>query len=154
MANRLLAAAIFVLSGVYMYAASQLPTLEIGDPLGPKVFPYIIGVLGMLAAGWLLIETAAQSKQDLGKPKAVSAYERPHPVAVIAVLAWMLAFYLVLEPLGFILGCFLFLLGLMAYFNRGRWVTNLLVSALFPLGVYFGFTKVLGISLPAGILPL
>lgn len=155
MANRLLAVAIFTLSGLYIFAASRLPELEIGDPLGPKVFPYLIGVLGFLAAGWLFAETAAQSRKAAPAPKAqASAYERPHPIAVIAVLAWMLVFYISLETVGFLVGCAVFLLVLMAYFNRRHWITNILVSVLFPVGVYIGFTRILGISLPSGILPL
>lgn len=155
MANRVLAVAIFILSGVYIFAASRLPELEIGDPLGPRVFPYLIGVFGFIAAGWLLAETAARARKAAPAPKAqASAYERPHLVAVLAVLGWMLVFYLSLESVGFLVGCSIFLLALMAYFNRGHWVTNILVSVLFPVGVYFGFTQVLGINLPSGILPL
>ena len=28
---------------IYLYANSQLPLVRIGDPLGPKIFPAIIG---------------------------------------------------------------------------------------------------------------
>jgi hypothetical protein len=28
---------------IYLYADSQLPLVRIGDPLGPKIFPAIIG---------------------------------------------------------------------------------------------------------------
>jgi putative tricarboxylic transport membrane protein len=156
MGNRLLAAFMIALSGFYIAAAYRLPTLDIGDPLGPKIFPYIIGGLGIITAVWLLIETAARAREAGGKtvPATSQPAARHHPLAVAAVLAWMLVFYLLIERLGFIVSCTGFLLGLTAYFNRGRWVTNVLVALLFPIGVYVAFTKILGISLPMGMLPL
>jgi putative tricarboxylic transport membrane protein len=155
MANRLLAAFIMGLSAVYIFAAYRLPTLDIGDPLGPKIFPYIIVALGVICAVWLLIETKARERKAAQSPPAEPAAKpQHHPLAVVAVLGWMLAFYLVIERLGFLLSCTVFLLGLTAYFNRGRWLTNILVAVLFPTGVYVAFTKILGITLPAGILPI
>jgi putative tricarboxylic transport membrane protein len=155
MANRLLAAFIVALSGVYIVAAYHLPTLDIGDPLGPKIFPYLIGGLGIVTAIWLLVETAAREREAAGQAATAQAPKpRHHPLAVVAVLAWMLVFYLLLERLGFLLSCAGFLLGLTSYFNRGRWITNILVAVIFPVGVYVAFTKILGITLPAGLLPL
>jgi putative tricarboxylic transport membrane protein len=40
----------------------------------------------------------------------------------------------------------------MGYFNRGKWVANVMTSVLFPIISYFMFTKALGVNLPAGIL--
>lgn len=152
MADRWLAGFVFVLSAVYLIAAFRLPSLEIGDPLGPKAFPYLIGVLGCITAIWLLIgslqrrpvETASAGSQ----PRA-----QHHPMAVIAVMAWMFVFYFLIERLGFLLSCAIFLAGLTGYFNRGRWLMNAVVCLGFPLGVYFAFTQILGISLPRGVLP-
>jgi putative tricarboxylic transport membrane protein len=45
------------------------------------------------------------------------------------------------------------LLGLMVYFNRNKWVANVLTSVLFPLGTYFLFSTVLGVNLAKGLLP-
>ena len=41
----------------------------------------------------------------------------------------------------------------MAYFNRGRWVMNVLSAVLFSLGSYLAFTRLFGSTLPSGILP-
>lgn len=152
MADRLLAVFVIVLATVYLFATYRLPTLDIGDPLGPKVFPYIIGVAGLLAAVWLLAENFAQRGEQAPQPKQEDE-ARHHPLAVVAVLAWLLVFYALFERLGFMLSCAGFLLGLTAYFYRGHWFINIAVSATFPLVVYFGFTRVLGISLPRGVLP-
>jgi putative tricarboxylic transport membrane protein len=155
MANRMLAAFIIVLSGIYIYAAYRLPSLDIGDPLGPKIFPYLIGALAILSAIWLVVETA--TRERLAKTKASPESAGPatlhRPLAVAAVLGWMLLFYILFERLGFVIACAGFLMGLTTFFNRGRWLTNILVSLGFPLGVYIAFTKILGITLPTGFLP-
>ena len=151
MADRLLAGFIIVLTGVYAFATALLPSFEISDPLGPKVFPYLIAILGIIAGIWLLVESRGQGQASAAEEAA--SPHRHHPLAVCAVLGWLVLYYLVFEELGFILAGIAFLLGLTFYFNRNRWTMNLLVSAFFPLGVYFAFGAILGISLPRGILP-
>jgi len=161
MADRLLAVFLILLAGAYLFATYRLPTLDIGDPLGPKAFPYLVGASAIIAAIWLLVENAAKLRPDQAahaaeqSPDAPPAppAERHHPLAVAAVLGGLLVFYLLFEPLGFVISCTGFLLGFTAYFNRGRWFVNVPVSLLFPIGVYFAFTSILGVSLPRGPLP-
>ena len=152
MTNRLLAGFIIVLTGVYAFATARLPSFEISDPLGPKAFPFLVAILGIIAGVWLLVESRDQGKENAEEAKAADPH-RHHMLAVCAVLGWLILYYLVFEELGFILAGIAFLLGLMFYFNRDRWTMNLMVSALFPLGVYFAFGQILGIPLPRGILP-
>ena len=40
-----------------------------------------------------------------------------------------------------------------AWFNRGRWMMNILTSVLFSAGSYLMFTKLLGVTLAQGVLP-
>lgn len=150
MADRWLAGFVLALSGVYLFATSRLPSLEIGDPLGPKAFPFLIGGLGCITAAWLFVESL---RRRPGTPAGEQPGTRHHLPAVIAVMAWMFVFYFLIERLGFLLSCALFLAGLTAYFNRGRWLMNAAVYLGFPVGVYLAFTQILGISLPRGVLP-
>ena len=55
--------------------------------------------------------------------------------------------------MGFLLATPISLLGLMVYFNRNKWVANVLTSVFFPVGIYFLFSKVLGVNLAKGLLP-
>ena len=48
----------------------------------------------------------------------------------------------------------IYLLVLTVYFNRGKWVANVLTSVLFSLCSYLMFTKLLGVTLAPGILPI
>jgi putative tricarboxylic transport membrane protein len=153
MADRVIFVCILVLAGVYFYATEQLPSLEIGDPLGPKAFPRLLGVALVITAVILLIEMlrARKSPTAPAAPKAEGS-NRGVYLVIAAVVVWTFLFFLVFEPLGFVVATSLYLVVLTAYFNPGKWVTNVLSSVLFCVGSYWMF-KVLGVSLPQGVLP-
>ena len=56
MADRVIFVCTLILAGVYFYATEQLPSLEIGDPLGPKAFPRLLGIGLVITAIVLLLE--------------------------------------------------------------------------------------------------
>ena len=62
MADRVIFVGILVLAGVYFWATSQIPTLEIGDPLGPKAFPRLLGIGLLISAAMLLAEMLKERK--------------------------------------------------------------------------------------------
>ena len=53
---------------------------------------------------------------------------------------------------GYLVSTVIYLLVLTAVFNAGKWVANVLTSVLFAVGSYVLFVKILGVTLPAGIL--
>ena len=55
--DRIIGGLTLLLAAVYLYATTNIPALEIGDPLGPKAFPILLGITLILAAILLLIET-------------------------------------------------------------------------------------------------
>ena len=57
MTDRIICAVMLVLAVVYFYATAQIPSLEIGDPLGPKAFPRLLGILLLVAVVMLFFET-------------------------------------------------------------------------------------------------
>ena len=56
MADRVIFVCTLILAGIYFYATEKLPSLEIGDPLGPKAFPRLLGVALVITAVMLLLE--------------------------------------------------------------------------------------------------
>ena len=156
MADRVIFVCILILAGLYFWATEQLPSLEIGDPLGPKAFPRLLGIALLVTAALLLFEIVrgrkpASSSKDIMPPKA-AAENVSYPV-VAAVSVWTLLFFLVFEPLGYVISASIYLIVLTAYFHGGKWVMNVTTSILFALGSYLMFTKVLGVNLARGILP-
>jgi putative tricarboxylic transport membrane protein len=155
MADRIIFVCTVLLAGIYLWATSGIPTLELGDPLGPRVFPQILGVGLLIAAGMLLVEILRK------KPQVVEADTvddgprgwRPQHTLFLLVVLWTAAFITVFEALGYVLASSAYLLVLTAYFNRGRWLMNVLTSVLFSLFSYLAFTHLLGVTLPRGVLP-
>jgi putative tricarboxylic transport membrane protein len=160
--DRIIVVCTVVLALLYFYGASLIPSLQIGDPLGPKAFPYLIGIGLLVSAAWLLLETLQAAKSGVADPpdladQADQADRAPednrHLLVIAGVVAWIAFYFALFEPVGFLLATPVSLLGLMVYFNRNKWVANVLTSVLFPVGIYFLFSKVLGVNLAKGLLP-
>jgi putative tricarboxylic transport membrane protein len=138
---------------VYFYATEQLPSLEIGDPLGPKAFPRLLGIGLLITAIVLFLEIVRRPKS--ARAAAVrTPGERGAQVVVAAAAVWTLLYFFVFELLGDVVATTIYLLVLMSYFNRGKWIANVLTAVLFSVASYLMFTKVLGVTLARGILPL
>lgn len=157
MADRIILGCTLVLAGVYFWATAQIPTLELGDPLGPKAFPRMLGVGLLLGAAMLLVEimrntAKARLSAEQGVKSTEPKWDRHHWL-VVAIAVWTAIYIVTFEPLGFIVATTVYLLVLTAYFNRGRWLMNVLTSVLFSAISYFMFTKLLGVNLTPGILP-
>lgn len=150
--DRVIFVCILVLAAVYFYATAQIPTLEIGDPLGPKAFPRLLGIGLLITAALLFLETWRARKtppQDASQPSG----DRRHLIVVGAVVACTAVYLAVFPLLGYVIATSIYLVALTAYFNRGKWIANVLTSVLFCIGSYLMFSKLLGVSLPRGVLP-
>src|SRR5262245_21851738 len=123
MTDRVILAVTVVIAVVYLYATTLIPSLEIGDPLGPKAFPRLLGVILLLAAVMLGYEIWGKKARAPEVP--ASELFNPAIILILAgVVAWTAAYYAVFDPLGFVISTTVYLLGLMAWFNRGKWLTN------------------------------
>ena len=145
----LLAVAVGI-AGIYLYATWQLPTLAIGDPLGPKIFPTLIGLLMVLSCIVLVWEMARNSASQTRVLNDLLVDPDDRPMAVGAVWLWLLLFVTLFELAGFVIAGTLFLFGFFAYFNRTKLGMNLTLSILLPITVYVIFKRFLGIPLPSG----
>lgn len=151
--DRIIFALIIVLAAVYFYATTQIPTLEIGDPLGPKAFPRLLGIGLLITAALLFMEMWRARKNGPVKAATRQAGDRHHLLIVVAVIVWTAIYFAVFVPLGYVLSTTVYLLVMTFYFHRGKWVANVLTSVLYGVLSYLMFTKALGVTLPAGVLP-
>ncbi len=149
MADRIVLVGSIFLAAVYLYATSQIPSIEMVDPLGPRAFPVLLGVSLLIVAGLLLLEIRRRTDAPAAP---ASSQDRGYGLMVAAVSGWMALYFAAFEKLGYLTSTTGFLLCLMAYFNRGQWMANLLTALLFSGGSFLLFTKVLGVVLPAGLL--
>lgn len=152
MADRVIFVCTIVIAAVYFYATTLIPTLEIGDPLGPKAFPRLLGVCLLIAAGLLFIELWKERRTAAPHAAAAAPQDLRHLWVLAAVTVWTAAFYGVFEKAGYIVATSVYLLALMAWFNRGKWIANVMSAVLFSVLSYVMFLK-LDVRLPQGILP-
>lgn len=152
MADRVILVCIVALAAVYFYATAQIPSLEIGDPLGPKAFPRLLGIALLVTGGMLLLEMW-RARGGGGKEAAETPHDRRVVGVIIAVVLWTAIYFIIFEPAGYVIATTIYLIPLTAYFNRDRWVMNVTTCALFALVSYLMFTKMLGVSLAKGIFP-
>jgi putative tricarboxylic transport membrane protein len=147
MRDRILGIGILALSITYLYLTYTLPVEDIGDPIGPQLFPYLIGVGLSLTGIFVFIE--GLKKQDdsleLGEQHIPS-----RPLAIMGVMVWIGMYFTVFELFGFAISCSLFLLGMMSVFNRGHLRTNAIVSVTFSFSIYVIFTQLLEVKLAPG----
>ena len=150
--DRVIFACTIILAVVYLYATTLIPSLEIGDPLGPKAFPRLLGICLLIAAGLLALEMWRDHKAKVPPPAEGELAPWRHIGVIAAVTVWTGIYYLVFEKLGYVVATSIYLLALMAWFHRGKWVSNVITTLLFAGLSYWMFVK-LDVRLPTGILP-
>jgi putative tricarboxylic transport membrane protein len=153
MADRVIFVCTLILAGIYFYATEKLPSLEIGDPLGPKAFPRLLGILLVITSIILLFEIIRGRKSVTSDVPSRGPSTFGSLMVVAGVSVWTFLYFLVFEWLGFVIATTIYLIALMAYFHPNKWTSNVLTAVLFSLGGYLMFTKLLGVNLARGILP-
>jgi putative tricarboxylic transport membrane protein len=151
----MLAIVVVVIATIYLIADAGLPTARIGDPLGPKAFPALVGGGLILSAVLLLFETWSKRRALVDtKEERRNRDEKHLYLVMIGMVAWSALYYFFFETAGYLIATPVFLFGLLSYFNPRRYLTNVLVAVGFTAVVYLLFSILLGVPLPAGPLPL
>jgi putative tricarboxylic transport membrane protein len=145
------AGAVLALAGGYFTAASW--RLGAGpDPSapGPGAMPGLIG-LGLILCGGAI---AAAALFKLFKAPAISIGAGATPDQnnhkLVVAIVMLLAGALLLEPLGFMLSTFLFLITGFVVLGGASWRRALPAAALVSTSLWLFFTKLLGVGLPFG----
>jgi putative tricarboxylic transport membrane protein len=134
---------------VYLNADSRLPQLQVGDPMGPQVFPALIGI-GLLGSALLLMaETWRKQRPSDAAPHDPAA--RTHQLILAGMVLWTGLYYFAFEPLGYLVSTLIYMFVLLACFNRGRWLVNAACAVGFTLVAYGVFTRFLQVALPQGV---
>jgi putative tricarboxylic transport membrane protein len=140
-------AAAAVLLVVGLGGAIEARRLTIGDPghPGPGFFPFWLALALCLAALALLLKPSPAAPRPVNAP----AERLKHGRVVLALVA-SVAYTVGLEPLGFLLTTFLFLLFLLGAIESRRSVPSIAISAATAVASHLVFKVWLGVQLPAG----
>ena len=147
-----------VLGAAAAYGGWLLPPVP-GQPVGPNVFPLVIGT-GLALCGLAIafgIGHSFEEEEELIPVEGLQA-KKPPPGKLYGLRALLppalLLFYVVVaDRLGFIITA-----GLIVYATAtalgARWRLALPLAVLAPIGIHLIFSKLLRVPLPIGLLPM
>ena len=152
MGDVLLGVCVAIGAAVYLYADFRLPALRIGDPMGPRAFPALVGI-GLLVSALLLLGEIWRRRRLAGAVTvAADPVEWRSRRILAAMTAWTALYYFAFERIGYPIATMVYLFALLAFFNRGRWWINAACAVGFTIIAYGLFTFLLQVVLPRGIL--
>ena len=129
--------------------ASRLPSIP-GQPVGPAVFPYVIGAALCLCAMLILLGIGAGEQEP---EEEAGTSPRPSLVRLIGPPVVLIAYYLLVERLGFLITGFGVILSI-ALLLGARMRFALPLAIIMTLAVYSIFASLLRVPLPDGVLAL
>jgi putative tricarboxylic transport membrane protein len=131
-------------------------TLEAGfakvDPVGPKMFPIVIGVVMILLA---VVLAVAIPRGSVGEADAGEDVDPNMPSdwrTVSMLVGVFIATILLVKPLGWAITGALLFAGAATILGSRHYVRNIAIGTVLSVGSFYAFYSGLGIPLPAGIL--
>ncbi|RVT95894.1 tripartite tricarboxylate transporter TctB family protein [Rhodovarius crocodyli] len=140
-ADRLLGLGFVLVGAVAAWSAWNLVVPFAADPLGPTPFPVTVALILMVCGGLLVINPTHRFEP-------IERKFAP-PLMVVA----MLAYALLMEPLGFMPATALLALAIALLFGA-RILFAAAVAVITAVTLWVLFDKILDLPLPKGILPL
>lgn len=122
------------------------------DPVGPRLFPLVIGI-GLIVLAVILaiaIPRGSRGEADAGEdidPNMTSDWR-----TVGMLVALFVATILLVNPLGWTITGGLFFAGAATVLGSKHYIRNILIGAALGIISFYAFYSGLGIPLPAGIL--
>ena len=127
----------------------------LGDVVGPRFFPELVGC-GLVLAGLLLLYEAWQKQAQ--KSNAAQALDIKKDgkaeIIIVFVALWTIVYYVSFEPVGYIVSTLVYIFCLLCYFHRVKWWHNAIYTVMFTGVAYAVFDKFLNVVLPSGVLPV
>lgn len=129
--------------------ASRLPSIP-GQPVGPAVFPYVIGAALCLCAVLILLGIGSGTQDE---EEEVDDFRRPSLFRLVGPPVVLIAYYLLVERLGFLITGFGVILSIALLLGaRPRFALPL--ALVMAVAVYSIFASLLRVPLPEGLLAL
>jgi putative tricarboxylic transport membrane protein len=147
-----LAAGVVVLGMFLLLGISKIPFGSGYDRIGPRFFPYAVAAGLLLLGGSLGIAAFRATDRTINIPESSSAPSPPLNWASLGTLGLGLLLCLaLLDWAGFVIACSVQFWLVARAFHSQRPARDAIVAVLLSAIVYFAFSHLLGLTLPAGI---
>lgn len=122
------------------------------DPVGPRLFPIVIGVGLILLAVVLAIAIPRGSRGEADAGEDVDP-DMPGDWRTVGLLiALFVAMIVLVNPVGWVITSALFFAGAATVLGAQHYIRNIVIGTVLALLSFYAFYSGLGIPLPAGIL--
>jgi putative tricarboxylic transport membrane protein len=145
-------AALLVVVGAYTFYDATTLRVGFGDPVGPRVFPYVIGAV-TLVLGLLLV--LATLRGDVPQAEGGEDVDLRHPAdwrTVLSLVGVLMVTVLTISFLGWAISGALLFVGSAWALGSRTLVRDVIVGLVLSVSSWYFFHEVLGVILPAGIL--
>ena len=146
-----LAAALVVVGAYTVYDATTL-RIGFGDPVGPRVFPYVIGA-GTIVLGVLLVIATLRGDVPQAEGGEDVDLRQPADWVTVGKLVGVLMFtVLTVSFLGWAISGAVLFVGSAWSLGSRTLVRDVIVGLVLSVSSWYAFHEGLGVILPAGIL--
>lgn len=145
-------AAVLAIVGIYTIVDARGLTVGFGDPVGPRVFPYVIGAGMIVLAALLAVATARGDVAEGEAGEDVDLTSPPDWVTVGKLVAVLVLNVLFVNLLGWPVTGALVFAGCAWALGSRTVLRDLIVGAVLSVGSWYFFYVGLDVPLPPGIL--
>jgi putative tricarboxylic transport membrane protein len=138
---------VIVFSGLVYWQTTIIPVSRMNARVGATIMPYLTSII-LAFLGLALLWQALNGGWVSDEEKALKTEMKP---AFFFGLGLVLN-VLLIGPLGFTIASTLMFMCIAYSFGSRNHIKNALIAATFALTAYFGFAKLLGINIGAGLI--
>jgi putative tricarboxylic transport membrane protein len=145
-------AAVLAVVGVYTIVDARGLNVGFGDPIGPRVFPYVIGAVMLLLAVLLAVATSRGDVPQAEEGEDVDLTTPPDWLTVAKLVAILVLNLLLVNVLGWAITGALLFAGCAWALGSRTLLRDVIVGAVLAVGSWYFFYVGLGVPLSPGIL--
>jgi putative tricarboxylic transport membrane protein len=148
-----LAIAVVIFGIGVIWQATQIRLTPAYSMVGPRVIPYVVGAGLILTGLWLAFEALTGRAATVSTESEDADPTLPTDWRTVGLLTVALLIYLVLlESAGFVIASALLFFGAAYAMGSRSYARDLVIGVIMAAVLYVGFTRGLGLHLPAGVL--
>jgi putative tricarboxylic transport membrane protein len=144
----LLAASVAILLAVF-----EIPGRGGYSSSGPRFVPLIVAIGLIALTGAFLARTWVRPDMELAE-RSAEEDAATHWATPALLLVAMVAYALLMEPLGYILSTAAFFVPVARLLGSRSLLRDVVIGLVAGVGLFTAFTQYLGVSLPAGLTPI
>jgi putative tricarboxylic transport membrane protein len=145
-------AAALALVGVWTIIDARGLTVGFGDPVGPRVFPYVVGAAMLVLAVLLAVATARGDVPEGEEGEDIDLTTRPDWLTVGKLVGILVLNMLLVDVLGWAITGALLFAGCAWALGSRTLLRDLVVGVVLSLGTWYFFYVGLDVPLSPGIL--